>query len=215
MKKSKYYVVWKGRKTGIFTSWNECKQQIDQFSGAKYKSFPTKKQAEEAYKLPVHLSLFNGQNKSQATKTKSKQLSLDNQNIISQSICVDASCLGNPGILEYQGVETTTKKLLFRCGPYHDGTNNIGEFLAIVNGLTYLHDQGDQGTVIYSDSRTAMLWVQKKQVKTTLKTNSRNQEIFQLIDQATSWLHSHSYKNQILKWNTPVWGEIPADFGRK
>lgn len=45
----KYYVVWKGRQTGIFTSWAECKAQVDKFAGAKYKSFPTQEEAESAF----------------------------------------------------------------------------------------------------------------------------------------------------------------------
>ncbi len=35
----KYYAVKKGRKTGIYTSWTECKEQVDGFSGAIFKSF--------------------------------------------------------------------------------------------------------------------------------------------------------------------------------
>ena len=44
----KYYAVRNGRKIGIFLSWAECKSQVDGFSGAEYKSF-TKKEDAEAY----------------------------------------------------------------------------------------------------------------------------------------------------------------------
>jgi len=54
------------------------------------------------------------------------------------SISVDAACAGNPGILEYQGVNTATKEVLFKRGPFPVGTVNLGEFLAIVHGLSYL-----------------------------------------------------------------------------
>lgn len=42
----KFYVVKVGRKTGIFNTWEECKEQINGFSGAKFKGFNTKEEAE-------------------------------------------------------------------------------------------------------------------------------------------------------------------------
>ncbi|WP_167959329.1 ribonuclease H1 domain-containing protein [Anaerosporobacter faecicola] len=42
---SKFYAVRKGRKTGVFLTWAECQKQISGFSGAEYKSFPTKEEA--------------------------------------------------------------------------------------------------------------------------------------------------------------------------
>ncbi len=44
---AKYYAVKCGRNTGIFTSWRECKEQVDGVSGAEYKSFARKSEAEE------------------------------------------------------------------------------------------------------------------------------------------------------------------------
>ncbi len=41
----KFYAVKNGRKIGIFLTWNECKEQIDGFSSAVYKSFPTREEA--------------------------------------------------------------------------------------------------------------------------------------------------------------------------
>lgn len=43
---AKFYAVRNGRKTGIFLSWDDCKKQIDGFSGASYKSFKTRDEAE-------------------------------------------------------------------------------------------------------------------------------------------------------------------------
>ena len=212
MKTKKYYVVWQGRKTGIFTTWEECQKQIHQFGGARYKSFKTRKEAEIAFN--------NGQIVNEQSNYKQKiKASINNQNhsssLIQESICVDASCLGNPGVLEYQGVDTATGNVLFRQGPMNNGTNNIGEFLAIVHGLAYLQTKGLKNMPIYSDSRTAMLWVKNKKVNTKLKTKSDNKEVFELLNRALNWLKNNNYSNPILKWNTPVWGEIPADFGRK
>lgn len=43
----KYYGVKKGRTPGIYTSWEECKKQVDKYHCAQYKSFASKKEAEE------------------------------------------------------------------------------------------------------------------------------------------------------------------------
>lgn len=45
--KSKYYAVKKGKKVGIFSSWDDCSEQVKGYSGAMFKSFKTKEEAEE------------------------------------------------------------------------------------------------------------------------------------------------------------------------
>lgn len=80
---------------------------------------------------------------------------------------VDAACSGNPGPMEYQAIDLATGAQVFHFGPVH-GTNNIGEFLAIVHALALLDRQGVTGKTIYSDSHNAILWVQKRQCKTKL-----------------------------------------------
>ena len=98
-----------------------------------------------------------------------KNYSNDNDSIpANDAICVDAASSGNPGIMEYQGVEMLTKKVLFKKGPYKNATNNIGEFLALVHGIAYL-EKTKKSKIIYSDSKTAISWVKKKKCKTTLK----------------------------------------------
>lgn len=42
----KYYAVRKGRIPGIYHSWDECRAQVDKFSGAEFKSFHSEKEAE-------------------------------------------------------------------------------------------------------------------------------------------------------------------------
>lgn len=49
-KSKKYYVVWKGRKPGIYKTWTECKAQTDGHSGARFRSFSDKSEAEKAFK---------------------------------------------------------------------------------------------------------------------------------------------------------------------
>lgn len=43
----KYYAVKAGRQTGLFTSWDDCKAQVQGFSGAIYKSFPSLAEAQQ------------------------------------------------------------------------------------------------------------------------------------------------------------------------
>lgn len=105
--------------------------------------------------------------------------------------------------------------MIFHKGPFAEGTNNIGEFLALVHALAHLKKSGMTNVPIYTDSKTAQAWVRNKQVRTTLKKSSQNEILFVLMQRAVAWLKSNQYENKILKWNTEKWGEIPADFGRK
>ncbi|WP_314078168.1 RNase H family protein [Hoylesella pleuritidis] len=130
------------------------------------------------------------------------------------AIAVDAACSGNPGPMEYQGIDLQTGTQLFHFGPVK-GTNNIGEFLAIVHALALLEKQNITDRVIYSDSYNAILWVKKKQCKTKLKRDSQTEALFAVIARAEQWLKTHIVKTPIIKWETKKWGEIPADFGRK
>ena len=126
---------------------------------------------------------------------------------------VDAACSGNPGRMEYQGIDLATGQRVFHFGPMH-GTNNIGEFLAIVHALALMEKQGLNKT-IYSDSYNAIVWVQKAHCKTTLERNAQTEQLYQIIARAELWLRTHAFRVPIIKWETSVWGEIPADFGRK
>lgn len=132
-----------------------------------------------------------------------------------EGISVDAACSGNPGILEYRGVINRTKKEIFRIGPFTRGTNNIGEFIALVHGIALLKKEKKEDLPIYSDSNVAMSWIKKKRCKTKLHFNDDNEELLKVIKRAEEWLDNNTFKNKILKWETKSWGEIPADFGRK
>ena len=209
MAKSKYYVVWQGRKPGIYKSWAECLKQVNTFAGARYKSFETQAQAFAAYaKAPP--SFMAGQPKSKAPYAKKGITGSPLPN----TICVDAACSGNPGKLEYRGVDFNTGTELFHMGPYPEGTVNIGEFLALVHGLAWLK-QRNLSMPIYSDSRNGIKWVRDKNIRSTLVRSPRNESLFEMIDRALLWLNSNTWDNPILKWETKAWGEIPADFGRK
>lgn len=203
MAKGKYYVVWKGRNPGVFDNWDEAKLQIDGFEGAKFKSYPNEPEAREAFAQGSG-ALYKKKGES-ATQTASP---------IVRSIAVDAACSGNPGVMEYRGVSIWNNQEIFhfKC---EMGTNNIGEFLAIVHALALLQKMNLPDLPIYTDSQTAISWVKNKKCKTKLEQNHRTLPLFDLIHRAEAWLQSHTWQNSIIKWPTEKWGEIPADFGRK
>lgn len=210
-KKKKYYTVWKGHNTGVFETWNDCKAQIKNYDGAQYKSFLTFDEAKKA--LSGNYFDYVGKNKtftSGLSEAELKKIGEPNYN----SISVDAASSGNPGIMEYRGVDTKTKKQLFIQGPFAEGTNNIGEFLALVHGLAFLKQHNSE-RIMYTDSRTAMSWVRKKTCNSKLERNTKNKPVYELVDRAVKWLKENSYTTTIVKWETKAWGEIPADFGRK
>ena len=210
-KKKKFYTVWKGHHTGVFESWDDCKAQIKDYKGAIYKSFDSFNAAKKAYKSDY--KEYVGKSKKFKSELSEEQLKKIGQPNYS-SIAVDAAVSGNPGKMEYRGVDTKTKKQLFFQGPFEEGTNNIGEFLAIVHGLALLKKH-NSNKIIYTDSKTAMSWVKKKTCNTKMKRTKKNEALFELIERALNWLNNNQYSTVIVKWETKAWGEIPADFGRK
>ena len=128
-------------------------------------------------------------------------------------MAVDAACSGNPGPMEYRGVHLPSGGQLFHYGPIW-GTNNIGEFLAIVHALALIKQNG-WDMKVYSDSYNAILWVGKRQCKTKLERNEKTAKAYELIARAERWLRENPQHAPVLKWETAEWGEVPADFGRK
>lgn len=205
MAKKRYYVVWNGLQPGIYTSWEECQTQIKGAKQALYKAFDTLAEAERAYASSPMQYIGNGATKKSPTTTSAC--------IIKNALAVDAACSGNPGMMEYRGVYIATGEEVFHFGPMF-GTNNIGEFLAIVHGLALLKQKGID-LPIYSDSYNALLWIKGKKCKTKLPRDDKSEELYGYIDRAERWLSTNSYTTTLLKWETDKWGEIPADFGRK
>ena len=243
-KKPKYYVVWEGHTPGIYTEWETAEAQVKGYPEAVFKAFSSREEAERAYEEgPLdYIGKGNAEGEkgssaptsatsesetttyAPATPTPDRLELLRKQAAMkacqalpaavdAQAIAVDAACSGNPGQMEYRGVYLKTGKEIFHYGPVF-GTNNIGEFLAIVHGLALLAQRG-YTIPIYSDSVNAMLWVKRKQCRTTLPLNDKTQALHEHIRRAETWLRTHSYSNDLRKWETEKWGEIPADFGRK
>ena len=237
MAKQKYYVVWNGPSPGVYSSWEACQEAVNGVSGAKYKSFKTQEEAEDAFEMGEEAYESCSEEAKETSKPSISRDSRESSNsnesnnsskpirpafnpqtlpaeVIRGAIAVDAACSGNPGAMEYRGVYLADGKEIFHYGPVH-GTNNIGEFLAIVHGLALLKQKGLDNMPIYSDSVNAQLWVRKHHCKTTLVRNDQTQNLYQMIERAESWLRNNTYRNPIIKWQTDKWGEIPADFGRK
>ena len=207
---TKYYVVWDGRLPGIYNTWEQCKDQVEGYVGAKYKAFPTLMAAQKAFLTNYPQT----PSKAQQTAIPISGMPSFTAKPIYPSLAVDAAWNTATGVMEYRGVDAESGREIFRKGPFADGTNNIGEFLAVVHGLALLA-QKSSTLPIYTDSNTAISWVRRRKANTKQELTGANSTLFNLIERAEKWLQSNTWQNPILKWETRVWGEIPADFGRK
>ncbi|MBE6305270.1 MAG: ribonuclease H [Bacteroidales bacterium] len=214
MSRRKFYVVWQGLSPGIYDSWEECEHQVRGFAGAKYKAFNSIEEATAAFRgsyedqATLLIALANRKAAHAADFSAFPEIRTD-------GIAVDGACAGVPGPMEYRGVEIATGNELFHVGPISGGTNNIAEYLALVHALARFDKMGDFQTPIYTDSRTAIAWLRNRRSKTTLTPTAENAQVFNLLERANRWVASHPLRNPVIKWETEIWGEIPADFGRK
>ena len=212
-KKQKYYVVWQGKKPGIYTDWDECKEQVVGVQGAQYKGFDSMAEAEAAIKLPYSsvVKVESGERRVESGKPSALVIDengmttvkpgTDNPPVL-DALAVDAACSGNPGVMEYQGIYIPTRTRVFHYRA-EKGTNN-----------SYLKKHR-LNQIIYSDSVNAISWVRQKQCKSKLVEDASTAELWDYIHRAENWLRANSYTTEIRKWDTDNWGEIPADFGRK
>lgn len=225
MAKTKYYVVWEGRQPGVYDDYDDAMEQVFGYPRARFKSFSSPDEAAEAFRNgspeAKETSLGNllagasqRKGESRAAKTGKGPDWRDFPEIDRTAWAVDASCLGNPGRMEYRGVDLATGDVLFTVGPFEDATNNIGEFLAIVHAMALMEKRGEVHN-IYSDSVSGMAWVRRKKINTKLEPTERNKKVFELMARGIAWLMLHTYRGRLMKWQTELWGEIPADFGRK
>lgn len=211
MKQAKYYVVWKGLQPGIYTSWADCKAQVQGVEGALYKSFATEAEARSAYDEPPHLHIKP--RAASRVRAEQEKAAARDAVIVGDAWAVDAACSGNPGPMEYRCVDLADGKEVFHFGPIY-GTNNIGEFLAIVHALALQKQLGIRRT-IYSDSRNAMAWARAGHCRTKLPLHAKSEQVLRLVERAEAWLAKNGISVPVLKWQTELWGEVPADFGRK
>ena len=191
MSRGKVYVVWRGRQPGIYRTWEHCRAQVEGFRGARYCSYPDWATAQQA---------FLGDSAASSPGP------------VYPSYAVDGACAGNPGVMEYRGVDTASGAEIFHEGPYPLGTNNIAEFLALVTALQWCAAR-DCDWPIYSDSQIALDWVRRGRCRTQFPVD--NTPLGAKLRAAEQWLATHPYRNPLYKWDTHRWGPIPADFGRK
>lgn len=210
----KYYVVWAGHDTGIFDSWEECQQMTAGFPGARFKAFPTREAAVNAYRGDPreHFGIISAIARHPATSPFNYEAIPE---IRLEALAVDGACAKNPGPMEYRCVRVADRSEIFHMGPLAGGTNNIGEYLALIHALALLDKKGDHITPVYTDSRTALAWIRNRGHKSKLEKTADNALIFRLLERADAWIRTHEVLNPVLKWDTEHWGEIPADFGRK
>lgn len=211
--KRKFYVVWEGRAPGVYDSWEECEEQVKGFPGARFRAFSQQEDAVEAFRrgpgsdLDIIRNIANHSAR-QVNYEAYPEIRLD-------AVAVDGACSRNPGPMEYRGVWVATGQELFRVGPLAGGTNNIGEYLAIIHAAALLAQQGMPNVPIYSDSQTAQSWIRAGRARTKVERTAENATLMNILDRGNAWLASHRITNPIIKWKTELWGEIPADFGRK
>lgn len=216
----KYYVVWVGQDPGVYDNWEDCELQVKNFPGARYKAFPNREAAVDAYRSGAEDSLGIAKaivRHLAATADKPRDYS-SIPGVRPDAIAVDGACAGNPGRMEYRAVRLADGKELFRVGAdgRYTGTNNIAEYLAIIHLAAVLKQNGDSTTPIYTDSRNTLAWLRRGRSRTTLTENDATRPTLELLRRADKWLAENGpIRNPILKWQTEIWGEIPADFGRK
>ncbi|MBP3762454.1 MAG: ribonuclease H family protein [Bacteroidales bacterium] len=225
-KKERYYVVWQGHRPGIYTSWEQCSAQVKGVAGAQFKAFDTLSEAQAALRVPYSSVVAQGSKALGGLQRAAAPAALyiDDSGMtavrpglekppVLDALAVDAACSGNPGVMEYQGVYIPTRTRVFHYkSPV--GTNNIGEFLALVHGLSYLKKHGLK-QILYTDSANAMSWVRQGVCKSKLPLSDATAPLWDFVHRAENWLKTNTYTTEIRKWDTDRWGEIPADFGRK
>lgn len=207
-KKKTHYVVWKGRKPGIYASWDACQRQTDGFAGARFRGYYSLEEALLAFKNPTP---GNGPKKDQ--RAVSRLTKAPATPVVYPCICVDGAYSGNTGLMEWQCVSLPDGEIIFKSQPMR-GTNNIAEFLAIVSALAHCKTHGIT-LPIYSDSGTARAWVRNRKAKTKLPATPENEPAHLLIQRAEKWLDANKRHNRVLTWDTATHGENPADYGRK
>lgn len=188
----------------MFDNRAACEAAVKGYAWAQYKSFPSLEQAEHAFSQPYEIFIL---------EKPTTDIFADIVPFEKHSIAVDAACSGNPGVMEYQGVDLESGAQIFH-EKFEVGTNNIGEFLALVHGLSYLKEKKST-KAIYSDSKIAMNRIRQKKCTTLLAKTPETEKLYQLIDRALHWLKTNTFTTSIYKRNTEERGEIPADFGRK
>ena len=156
----KYYVIWQGRETGIFTDWDTCKKHIDKFNGARYKSYKTREEAESAFAGSSSAAMKKSKSapkkhSGKGPKTYSAEEVASHK--AQTKIFTDGGCEPNPGkagsgVAVYR--DNNISELWF--GLFNPkGTNNTAELNALYHALMMAEKeiQAKQTVAIFCDSK--------------------------------------------------------------
>ncbi len=236
--KKKWYVIWRGRETGIFRTWDQCKERTDGFPRARFKSFKSEAEAVKAFTRGPAMATVPNTRKARkssqrfnpdqnpirkaSTRTGKRQDKRPKQLTLGldfkpepNALVVDGACCLQTGDFEYQAVWLHDKRTAFKSPVLSPGTNNLAEFLGLVAGLRHVAELGLQCPV-YSDSQTAISWVRKRAHKCgPVLQGLVTDEVAKMMDDAINWLKANPEHPKVIQWMTKHWGENPADYGRK
>jgi len=144
MPPKKYYAVAKGRRPGIYYNWPDAKSQVEGFTGAIYKSFLTKNEAEQWLKNPViKRSPAPGKREAEA-----KEHILGRDEVV---IYTDGGSSGNPGPGGYGVVQIYKGRKKELTGGFRLTTNNRMELTGVIVALRNL-EYKDVPVTVYTDS---------------------------------------------------------------
>lgn len=152
MAKKKYYAVKVGEVPGIYENWSDCKSQIDGFSGAIYKSFATRKEAEQFIGSVPSLLV---------EKEENDDFNIDNyiSKIDSETLVafVDGSYDATSKIYGYGAVLISKNNPIETISgsdnnkDYVETRNVAGEIEGVQNAITYAVGEGYKKIVLFHD----------------------------------------------------------------
>jgi len=163
----KYYVIWKGAKTGVFTSWPDVKANIDGRSDAQYMGFTSEQEAQQAFASTYTKALMKrsltkkSTNKvgAPANANSNKTLSSTSSPSIQAEIQIycDGACSPNPG-KSGTGIAIYQSKVLVELwyGIFEaNGTNNTAELNGLIEAFKFAQPFLDKGVhvQVLSDSK--------------------------------------------------------------
>ncbi|MFT5445653.1 MAG: ribonuclease HI [Gammaproteobacteria bacterium] len=221
----KYYVVWQGRKTGVFADWVSCKQQVDKFPGARFKSFSSRAEAEVAYGKPGTVATVSSARANTVARAGARPASRAKSNNAVKTysiaevealqadtkIFTDGGCEPNPGqagsgIAVYR--EQKPDQLWY--GLYNPaGTNNTAELNALHQGMLMAEQETSVGrsVAIFCDSKYSIQcvtqWASSWQKKGWKKPGGEIKNL-QLIQEMFALYQTLSSEVQVLHVNGHV-----------
>jgi ribonuclease HI len=134
----KFYVVWSGRQTGVFTDWVTTQRAVEKYAGARFKSFRTRAEAEQAFARGGSASIpAKTAGRESANTPESERRPTHRAHQLDVSIYCDGACEPNPGNAGSGIVVYRNGKLAeLWYGLYNPmGTNNTAELNALYHAL--------------------------------------------------------------------------------